>query len=354
MRGRLFVPLFVPFPVPMSSASSNPGLPELVDEAMAAFAAQRPALPLAVAYSGGADSTALLLACAERWPGQVQAWHVHHGLQAAADEFERHCHAVCERLRVPLRVQRVDARPAPGDSPENAARRKRYEAFDALAGSKSAQGAIKTVVLAQHADDQVETILLALSRGAGLAGLAAMPAQWLRGGLHYGRPLLSVPGAALRAWLVARGESWVEDLTNRDERYLRNRIRLRVLPALAATFPAFRATFARSAAHAAQARSLLLEVAAQDLAVVGSPPGIAGLRALSAARQANVLRHWLATAHGQTPSSAQLQALMAQLFCCTTRGHRICLKVGIGFVLRAGDVLAWAPAAAPESPPGAD
>ena len=92
-------------------------------QAMDAF---RPGLPLAVAYSGGADSTALLLACAEKWPGQISAIHIHHGLQAAADGFEQHCRATCARLGVPLQVLRVDARRLPGQSPEDAARSARY------------------------------------------------------------------------------------------------------------------------------------------------------------------------------------------------------------------------------------
>ena len=163
-----------------------------------------PNLPLAVAYSGGADSTALLLACADRWPGQVHAFHVHHGLQAAADDFERHCQQVCQAARVPLHVRRVDARHAPGQSPEDAARRARYQAFEALALDTIGLVAIKDIALAQHADDQVETLLLALSRGAGLPGLSAMPARWVRAGLNYHRPLLQVPGAELRAWLRQR------------------------------------------------------------------------------------------------------------------------------------------------------
>ena len=308
---------------------------------MDAFAASAPALPLAVAFSGGADSTALLLACAKRWPGQVQAWHVHHGLQAAADGFERHCAALCARLRVPLRVQRVDARAAPGQSPEAVARARRYEAFDALALAEHAQSAIKTVVIAQHADDQAETVLLALSRGAGLPGLAAMPAHWRRGGLAYARPLLGVPAPAIRAWLRARGQGWVEDPSNADERYTRNRIRARLLPVLQELFPAFRATFARSAAHAAQAQDVLAEVAAQDLAACGQPPRLAALRQLGPARRANALRHWLLAAHGQTPTQAQLAALQAQIEACATRGHRIDLKLGQGRVRRVGEVLQW-------------
>lgn len=308
---------------------------------MDAFAADRPALPLAVALSGGADSSALLLACAARWPGQVQAWHVHHGLQAAADDFERHCADLCARLGVPLHVRRVDARPAPGQSPEAAARHHRYEAFDALALAGRAPEAIKTVVIAQHADDQVETLLLALSRGAGLPGLSAMPARWRRGEVAYRRPLLGVPAAAIRAWLRARGEGWVEDPSNADERYTRNRIRARLLPVLQELFPAFRATFARSAAHAAQAQDVLAEVAAQDLAACGQPPRLAALRQLGPARRANALRHWLLAAHGQTPTQAQLAALQVQIEACATRGHRIDLKLGQGRVRRVGEVLQW-------------
>ena len=94
------------------------------DGAIAAFTAN---LPLAVAYSGGADSSALLHACARKWPGRIRAVHVHHGLQAAADSFEHHCVEACEQLGVPLVVRRVDARHAAGQSPEDAARRIRYD-----------------------------------------------------------------------------------------------------------------------------------------------------------------------------------------------------------------------------------
>jgi len=299
----------------------------------------QPGLPLAVAYSGGADSTALLLACAERWPGQVSAIHIHHGLQAAADGFESHCREVCARLGVPLQVQRVDARPAAGQSPEEAARSARYVALRRCAEAHDPP--IRHIALAQHADDQVETLLLALSRGAGLPGLSAMPAQWERDGICYYRPLLEVSGAGLRQGLRERGASWVEDPTNADEPYTRNRIRARLLPALEATFPQFRDTFARSAAHAAQAQRLLDEVAVEDLARVGSPPQILALQQLSRERQANVLRAWLRSSHATTPSAAQLQELLDQVGACTTRGHRMHLKVGSGFVERQGPVLTW-------------
>lgn len=299
----------------------------------------QPGLPLAVAYSGGADSTALLWACAERWPGQIRAIHIHHGLQAAADDFEQHCRQTSTRLAVPLQVLRIDARHAPGQSPEDAARSARYAALRQVA--EAAHPPIRHIALAQHADDQVETLLLALSRGAGLPGLSAMPAQWERDGITYYRPLLDVNGTALRDDLRARGIAWVEDPTNADEQYTRNRIRARLLPALETVFPQFRDTFARSAAHAAQAQRLLDELAAQDLAQVGQPPQIARLRELGRDRQANLLRHWLRSVHDTAASKAQLEELLDQIAACSTRGHRIQLKVGAGHVERQGAVLAW-------------
>jgi tRNA(Ile)-lysidine synthase len=293
--------------------------------------------PFAVALSGGADSTALLVACVTRWPGRVHAVHVHHGLQAAADGFEEHCVALCERLQVPLVVQRVNAAHAVGESPEDAARQARYRAL-AEALQNNWAGQIKDMALAQHADDQVETLLLALSRGAGLPGLACMPAVAERHGVTYHRPWLNVPGQALRDALQAAGEPWVEDPTNTDTRFTRNRIRAELLPVIEQAFPSFRQTFARSASHAAQAQTLLHEVAEQDLQIVGNPPAIKALQQFSEARQSNVLRLWLALEHSQA-SSAQLQALLVQVKACTTRGHNIDIKVGRGFVRRDGAVL---------------
>jgi tRNA(Ile)-lysidine synthase len=303
----------------------------------AALAAFEPVLPGAVALSGGADSTALLVGCAARWPGQVSAIHVHHGLQAAADSFEVHCRALCDRLRIPLAVQRVDAHHARGESPEDAARIARYAALAAAAGTLG----VRSILLAQHADDQVETLLLALGRGAGLPGLAAMAARFERHGVRFERPLLAVSAADIREWLAARGEAFVEDAMNADPAFTRSRIRHEAVPALAKAFPAFRDTFARSARHAAQAQALIDEIAAQDLHAAGNPPALAALRDLTRARQANLLRHWLKTVHGQQASASQLDELLDQVAACTTRGHDIRIKVGTGFVQRQGERLAF-------------
>ena len=307
-------------------------------KAMAAFS---PTLPLAVAYSGGADSTALLVACHEKWPGQVSAIHVHHGIQSAADDFEAHCRSFCAQLSVPLLVQHVNGRHLPGQSPEEAARLARYKSFSALEQEGKAWPAIKNIAIAQHADDQVETILLALSRGGGLPGLSAMPASWVRLGVSYYRPLLNVRSSCIKSWLLERQLAWVEDPSNQDEKFTRNRIRARLLPALEATFPQFRDTFARSAAHAAQAQIVLDEVAEQDSQQLGSPPSIASVQGLSRARQANALRYWLRQTYSAVPSTAQMNELLDQIEACTTRGHKIRIKVALGFVERRGAHLHW-------------
>jgi tRNA(Ile)-lysidine synthase len=269
----------------------------------------------------------------------VRAIHVHHGLQAAADDFASHCQTLCELLGVPLVVTRVNAHHASGESPEDAARQARYQAFAQVLKTHWG-GTIQDIALAQHADDQVETVLLALSRGAGLPGLSAMPALAERGGLRIHRPWLDVPAQQLRDWLVQEGVTWVEDPTNQDERYTRNRIRHQLLPVLEEAFPSFRQTFGRSARHAAQAQLVLDDMALIDLQFTGVPPLLAALQQLSLARQANVLRAWLLQRHVAC-STAQLDQLLQQIDACRTRGHQIDIKVGDGFVRRVGSHIDW-------------
>lgn len=317
----------------------------------------------AVAYSGGADSTALLLMLVKQHPGRVQAIHIHHGLQAAADDFAAHCATFCAAIGVPLHVVHVNAQAATGQSPEDAARKARYSALsgkvlelnNALDQQNPPINAIKTVAVAQHADDQVETLLLALSRGAGLPGLSAMPVCWQRDGIEFVRPLLDVTSQDLRDWLTGQGlaarhpgganlgQGWVEDPTNLEMQFTRNRIRHGLVYALEKTFPQFRATFARSAAHAAAAQSLLVQVAIEDIAKTGNPPRIVALQGLSSERQANALRHWLKSNFQVSPSTAQLAELLRQITNCTDRSKQLRIKVASGFVVRHGNVLAYLP-----------
>ena len=294
---------------------------------------------VAVAYSAGADSTALLLAAHQRWPNRVVALHVHHGLQAAADGFESHARHFCEQLGLALRVERVHAANEPGQSPEDAARLARYAALARMGREVGAD----CVLLGQHADDQAETLLLALSRGAGLPGLASMPERFEREGMCFGRPLLEWPAMALRDWLQNEGHAFVDDPSNTDTRFTRNRIRAVLMPAWDACFPGFRPMLARSARHAAQAQRLLDELAALDLAHIGQPPQIALLQPLGRDRQANALRHWLRSSAEVAAATAQLDELLDQIAACTTRGHRIHIKVGPGHVEREGECLRYTP-----------
>ena len=298
---------------------------------------------MAVAFSGGADSTALLMACVRRWPGQVRAIHIHHGLQADADKFASHCQVLCEQLQVPLVLCKVNAKHEAGQSPEDAARKARYTALSEAVHAHPLLQGVKDIALGQHADDQVETLLLALSRGAGLPGLASMPSKWLRADLHWHRPLLNVAGAKLREYLTLLEVTWVEDPTNQDEQFTRNRIRAQLLPALERAFPQFRDTFSRSASHAAEAQEILKEVAAADLSSLMASGGlnIKFLQQLSPARQSLVLRQWLKVHHQTTPSTVQMSELLSQIAACTTRGHQLRLKVGRGYALRDGQVLTW-------------
>jgi tRNA(Ile)-lysidine synthase len=319
--------------------------------------------PVAVAYSGGADSTALLLMLARQYPGQVQAIHIHHGLQAAADDFALHCAAFCAAFDVLLHVVHVDAKPQAGQSPEDAARKARYAALSGkvkeinieITQQNQAQEAIESIAIAQHADDQIETLLLALSRGAGLPGLSGMPASWQRDGVEFVRPLLCMSSLEIRSWLASQGlsarhpgsanigQGWVEDPTNTDTQFTRNRIRQELMPALEKTFPQFRQTFGRSAAHAAEAQSILVQIAIEDMAKTGSPPLIVDLQHLAPARQANVLRYWLKTTHQASPSTAQLAELQSQIANCTDRGKQLHIKVASGYVERRGEALAYLP-----------
>lgn len=300
----------------------------------------------AVAYSGGADSTLLLVElarCGVLDGEDLIALHVDHGLQPAAADFAAHCRAFCEALRVqvPTRLTlgraRVDL--PPRTSLEAQARKARY---DTLAKMAHAEG-VETVLLAQHADDQVETVLIALGRGAGPAGLAGMAPAFEHQGVGFARPLLSVAAPAIRGWLSEHAVPFIDDPSNADEQRTRNRLRRYLMPVLEQALPEFRQTFARSARLAHATQELLEELARHDFDRIGDPPRIALLRALSAAHQANVLRYWLRTKHAAIGSEAQIEALRSVVAACTTRGHRIHIKVGEGHVEREGEHLAYRP-----------
>jgi tRNA(Ile)-lysidine synthase len=253
-----------------------------------------------VAFSGGLDSTVLLhllAGLAQREPlPPLRAIHIQHGLQAAAEAWPAHCQQVCDELGVSLLQREVQV--LPGASLEQAARDARYAAFVELLGLD------EVLLTAQHRDDQAETLLFRLLRGAGARGLAAMPATRTLGCGQLVRPLLAVSRAQLEAYARVHGLRWVEDPSNSDERFSRNFLRRQVLPLLAQRWPQAVASMARSAAHLSEAQDLLDELAQVDLAAIEQESRFAGLPLpslalapllrLSAARQRNLVRYWLA------------------------------------------------------------
>jgi tRNA(Ile)-lysidine synthase len=253
-----------------------------------------------VGFSGGLDSTVLLHVLATLSRQQplplLNAIHVHHGLQAAADAWPAHCQRACEQMGVALHV--VHVRVAAGGSLEDAARQARYAAFEHRLNDG------EVLLTGQHQDDQAETVLFRLLRGAGVRGLAAMPHQRMLGKGTLVRPLLTVSRAELQQYAQAQGLTWIEDPSNDDVNPARNFLRNQVMPLLTGRWPQASAVMVRTAAHMDEAQMLLDELAEQDLraaqpvtsyAWLGLPTlALTPLARLSGARQRNALRHWLA------------------------------------------------------------
>ncbi len=268
--------------------------------------------PLAVAFSGGADSTALLHAVAALPGCRARALHVDHGLQAQSAAWAKHCVAVAAGLGVECRVLRADISPAAIDAEgvEGAARQARYRLLaDAMADGEC-------LLTAQHREDQLETVLLQLVRGAGLPGLAAMPASASFAGGRLLRPLLEFGRAELCAYLDAAGIDWLEDPANRDPRFDRSFLRSEILPRLLGRWPAAGHNALRSAGHVAEGAELLRQLAAADLDDCDAGEGrlhAGRLRRLPAARQRNALRHWLRSAGCRAPDARRLDRLLAEV-----------------------------------------
>lgn len=263
---------------------------------------------LCIAYSGGLDSTVLLHAtiAALRHLGRYSlfAVHIDHQLQAAAQAWADHCTAHARELGVECVVRQVQVI-VEDDGIEAAARRARYAALRQLLEPGT------TLLTAHHADDQLESMLLALARGAGVTGLAAMPTcQRFAAGWH-ARPLLEFTRAEIAAWAHDHQLRWIEDPSNAGEHFDRNYLRHAVLPLLYRRWPAVARNANRAASHLSEAHQLLVAVAREDLARAAVGPCLNWdvLQSLSAARRRNVLRHWIA-GHGATmPSTRKLAAL---------------------------------------------
>src|SRR5512139_392435 len=268
----------------------------------------------AVAWSGGLDSTVLMhlmVGLRNRHPRQItlRALHVDHHLQSASRQFRAHCRKLARLWKVPLETLDVQVRAGAGVSMEEAAREARYAAW------KGALSPGEILLVAQHADDQVESLLLALLRGAGPAGLAAMPRSVPLGRGRLLRPLLELPRSALQDYAGQQGLTWVDDPSNQQLRFDRNYLRAEVVPRLRQRWPGVAQTVSRSARHCAAAAAALADAAALDLdaAADGSGLDMAVLRRWPSSRQLAVLRAWFSRAGLRSPETRHLEQIQGML-----------------------------------------
>ena len=264
-----------------------------------------------LALSGGVDSVVLLHLLhqlAQRYSFRLSALHVHHGISPYADGWAAFCVDLCAQYTIPLQVNYVDIVPLRELGIEAAARKLRHAALD--------RQRVDFIALAHHQDDQAETVLLQLLRGAGLRGASAMPI--IRPRTHFPtqlRPLLNIARSELLGYAQFYSLKWVEDESNADETYPRNFMRHSVLPLLERRFPAYRVTLARSAQHFAEGSELLDQLAQMDAleALHGKCLKVSSLQALSLPRAKNLLRYFLRNIGVPTPHAVQLDEMMQQL-----------------------------------------
>ncbi len=276
-----------------------------------------------VAYSGGLDSTVLLHALAKLRElddrVQLRAIHVHHGLHQHADAWERHCRQVCEKLSVFFDSIRLHLNVGPGDSVEAVARQARYRAF--LESLK----ANENLVTAHTENDQAETVLLQLLRGAGVKGLSAMPAKksFAQGFLL--RPLLSERRSELEKYAKENKLKWVDDDTNMDVRFNRNYLRHRIFPVLKDRWPEVFSMFSRSAVHCAETSVLLENLADIDLASVLLKDTllIKPFLLLSKQRQRNLLRHWIVREGFRLPNTKHIEQIIENVVCASAQANPV-------------------------------
>jgi len=300
---------------------------------------------IVVALSGGVDSVVLcdlLRRYCQRRRCALRALHINHQLSPNAARWTRFCRALCRAWKIPLKVVKVSV--GRGDSLEAAARAARYSVF--------AQQDADFVALAHHLDDQAETLLLQLLRGAGVRGLSAMPVLREAGGGRRKagqqpqsvprltphpslltpsilRPLLDISRDEIETYAWKRKLEWIEDESNSDIYFDRNFLRHEVLPRLARRYPSYRTTLARAGRNLAESAQLLDELAEIDLADMESGEGVpvALLRRLGTARAKNALRHYLRKSGVMAPSAVRLEECVRQAL-STWHDARIVIDLG--------------------------
>lgn len=315
------------------STSTKQGIVESFEQAMATITAAVPTpaptsissskpftKALAIAFSGGLDSTVLLHLASDyaiRHCMVLYAFHIHHGLSEFANAWLDHCRARATTLGIAFDSRRITVANDNADGVESSARKGRYAALGALCREHG----VPLLLTGHHQDDQAETVLLQLLRGSGVAGLSGMDqvnhAPTLLGDATclMARPLLDSPRSALAAFIQDRNLDYIDDPSNLDQRYARNALRHGVMPALEQAFPGFAERFARSARHAQSAQCLLVDLARQDHAhcAQGDDLALDRLRALSPQRCDNLLRYWFGSHGMRMPSAAWLQETREQV-----------------------------------------
>lgn len=266
-----------------------------------------------IGYSGGVDSHVLLHACATllEFKSKLIAVYVHHGLQKEADFWAIHCQKIAETLGVPFLMQRVNACANQGESPEEAARNARYGAFQNLIAEND------SLLIAQHREDQLETVLLQLFRGSGLRGLAGMPENMPFGKGYLLRPFLNISKQTINDYAVQNQLNWIEDPSNASTIYDRNFLRQEIIPQLKQRWSSLDKTVARTATHCAEAEALQYKIAQTEFEtvfnVVDETLNIPKLLTYSPMEQRLILRHWFENLGLKMPSHDFVQRILNEV-----------------------------------------
>ncbi len=263
-----------------------------------------------IGYSGGLDSHVLLHLCAQlrkQYPIRLKAVHVHHGLSIHAEDWMLHCEKICDQLQIELIQKSIHAKALTGDSPEEVARDLRYAVFAELMETDD------ILLTAHQQDDQAETLLVQLLRGAGPKGLSAMPViKTFAKGFH-ARPLLSLSRVELKSYAEEQQLTWINDESNEDKSFTRNFLRHSILPVLKERWPTVTKTLARVAKHCAESEEFISSVVREDLATCRGEShrtlSIKKIKMLNAMRQRQVLRAWFMQCGFSVPSSIKLNQI---------------------------------------------
>lgn len=311
----------------------------IIESALISAIIKHPKTPLVIAYSGGVDSQVLLHALAKlkqakKFPNSLTVCHVNHGLSENASTWQNFAQQACQKLKFPFVACQVNVQSRPQQSLEALAREARYEALQSIYNEQS------LIITGHHRDDQAETFLLALKRGAGLKGLSAMAAETKQGKDLLVRPLLNISRAEIVNYANDKKLNWVEDESNSDTRFDRNFIRQQIMPLLNQRWPSITQTMTRSSSHCLEGQLLLNELAEQDLTSCQLSEqclSVTKLSKLSTARFNNLIRYFLAQHNYLMPSTEQLAQVYQQLFANEDKNPAV--KVANNYLRRYKDFL---------------